>query len=223
MSSQTIHLMRHAEAAHNVDNDLTLPDPLLTANGVAEAERFLEGYPFLSRPTLILVSPLRRCIQTALSAFDPATNPRAAHYFDHLPRIVCVPHLQETTENPCDTGSSLVTLKAEYRERVEFPDHFFADDEWYKKTGTAFANENNLLSERGEFVRNFILQCADQEIVVVTHADFCHFLVNRWLYGPGCGTLFNGLQRAKGVPMRVVSTTDGTELQVEFPSWFKGQ
>ena len=223
MSSQTIHLIRHAQAAHNVDHNTSLSDPLLTASGVAEAETFLDGYPFLNRPTLILVSPLRRCIATALSAFDPSTNPRAAHYFDHLPRIVCLPHLQETTESPCDTGSPLSMLKAEYGEHVEFPEDFFGDEEWYKKAGTVFANDNELLSKRAEFVRNFILQCSDQEIVVVTHGDFSHFLVNRWLFGPGCGTIFNGLQHAKGVPVQLVRTADGTELQVEFPSWFTAQ
>lgn len=220
MSSQILHLFRHAEAMHNVAHDVSLPDPPLTPKGVIEAEMILDAYPFFNRPTLILVSPLRRCIATALSAFDPATNPRAVRYFDTLPRIVSIPHLQETTENPCDTGSSLSSLKAEFGELVEFPEDLFPCDEWYGKHGTAFANDNDLLGKRAAFVRSFILQCPDEEIVIVTHGDFCHFLVNRWLFGAGCGTLFNGLDRAKGVPQRLVSTTDETQMHVEIPSWF---
>lgn len=62
MHEQIIHHFRHAEAIHNSENDTSLRDPQLTADGRAEAEQILATYQFLNHPTLILVSPLQRAV-----------------------------------------------------------------------------------------------------------------------------------------------------------------
>jgi hypothetical protein len=54
----------------------------------------------------------------------------------------------------------------------------------------------------------------------MTHGDFSHFLVNRRLYGPGCGSLFDGVEHACGLPMCLVEKGD-FETRVEVPSWFE--
>jgi broad specificity phosphatase PhoE len=219
MSNQIIHVFRHGEAAHNVEG-VSLRDPLLTPTGKEQACSILNNYCLMNKPTLILISPLQRCIQTALYGFHPDFNRDCATLFSQNPLILAMPHLQETTENLCDTGSPLEKLKQEYGKYISFPDEFFSSDDWFVKSGTAFANDNELLNQRAEFVKKFIKEQLDQEVIVVTHGDFSHFLVNKWLYGAGCGSLFNGLGYAKGTPFTLVTREDFEhELHVEIPSW----
>jgi len=221
MSKQIIHVFRHAEAYHNAQKNVLIPDPHLTAKGNKQAERIPDTYPFFNRPTLILVSPTKRCIQTAMLACDPVLNNRASEHFDQLPRMIALPHLQEVSEHPCDTGSPLSRIKGEYGNWVEFPEDLFTSEEWYVKKGTDFAADDKLVAKRAEFVRSFILDCPDREIIVVTHGAFSDFLVNRWLYGPGCGTLFDGFpDNASGIPFKIVSTEEGTHLEREIPKWY---
>ena len=220
MEGQFIHLFRHAEAHHNAEDNIHIRDPLLTPEGIRQCQGIIHQYNYLRRPTLILVSPLRRCIDTALYAFHPDFNPDVQEFFPP-PRILAMPHLQETTENPCDTGSTLELLKKQYGEHVEFNEMFFTSNDWLMKSGTCFANDNILLSRRSEFVRNVILQQTDDEIIVVTHGDFSHFLVNRWLYGPGCGSLFNGLAHGTGIPMVLMKNESHSEMRVEIPPWIR--
>jgi len=226
MHQQIIHLFRHAEAVHNSQNDIALRDPQLTENGKAQAEQIMATYQFLNRPTLILVSPLQRAIQTALYAFHPSFNKQGKEVsrLEQIPRIVALPQLQEVTENPCDTGTCLEFLKRTYGSYVEFSDEFFGSDTWFTKQGTLFANENALLSNRAKFVRDYIKQHGPEEVIVMTHGDFSHFLVNRWLYGQGCGSLFNGLNHAAGSPMTLKakdSIESDYEMTVEIPLWFE--
>ena len=59
-----------------------LHDPLLTANGEAEAARTAEQARSLPPPQLVVVSPLRRATQTGLIVFEHATRagvPVVAH------------------------------------------------------------------------------------------------------------------------------------------------
>ena len=223
---QVIHLFRHAEAAHNSEDDTSIRDPYLTINGIAQAEQILTTYKFLNQPTLVLVSPLKRALQTALYAFHPIFNKRVTKLYpqEQAPRFLALPQLQEVSENPCDTGISLSSLKKEYGEYIEFSDEWFESDEWFRKQNTTFANENVLLGKRAKSVRDFLNQSPHEEVIVVTHGDFSHFLVNRWLYGQGCGSLFNGLKPAAGVPM-ILKAMDSEaesdfEMRVEIPVWF---
>jgi len=222
-----IHLFRHAEAAHNTEDDTSIRDPLLTTNGIAQAEQIPTTYKFLNHPTLVLVSPLQRAIQTALHAFHPKFNLKSTELYAQgpgVPRFVALPQLQEVSENPCDTGVSLRSLRKEHGEYIEFPGELFESDEWFRKQDTPFANESILLSKRAKFVRDYLEQSRHKEVVVVTHGDFSHFLVNRWLYGPGCGSLFDGLKHAAGLPMTLkAKDLEGdldSEMAVEIPAWF---
>jgi broad specificity phosphatase PhoE len=196
MADKAIHLFRHAEAVHNAESDESIRDPLLTEKGKKkQAQRILNTYQFLDHPTLILTSPLRRAIETVLQAFHPSFNDNANTVFPtSAPRIIALPHLQEVSQEPCDTGSSLASLKSEYGEYVEFPEEHFHCDDWFQKDGTCFANENSLLSARAEFVREYILQQSCEEIIVVTHGDFLIFWSIAGYMGLGvgrCSTIYN--------------------------------
>jgi len=200
---QIIHLFRHAQAQHNATGDNTIPDPPLTELGITQSFAILREYPFFTRPTLILVSPFRRAIETTLYAFHPAKNPDAAKLFsDRPPTIIALPQLQEISdENPCDRGSPIEDLKVEFGDYVIFNDSYFSPSDWPIKKDNAYVMDNELLAKRARWVREYSQVQEDTEIIVITHNDFSCFLVNRWLYGPGCGSLWDGLGNACGKPM----------------------
>lgn len=82
-------------------------DPLLTATGKQQCYELQREFPFHSTAELIVASPLRRTIYTALLAFAPIfkRNPGL--------KIIALPDLQEVSDLNCDCGSGLETLKKE--------------------------------------------------------------------------------------------------------------
>merc|ERR1719277_1604469 len=92
---KTVLLVRHAEALHNASQDCRLRDPELTGKGVKQAQELAKGRLAEGmRAEVLVVSPMRRTLQTAVLGFAEAQLP-----------LVCYAGLQETGEMPCDTGS----------------------------------------------------------------------------------------------------------------------
>jgi len=65
---QKIYFMRHGESEANVSRR-DIPDPNLTPLGLAQAKSWAESIGDL-QPDIVLVSPLRRAVQTACHAFS---------------------------------------------------------------------------------------------------------------------------------------------------------
>jgi hypothetical protein len=89
MPPSKLFLVRHGWAEHNVEDDYTLRDPKLTPTGQEEARclgRELED--LLPADALVVSSPLRRTVETALIAFPSR-------------RVLLVPDLQECSASPC--------------------------------------------------------------------------------------------------------------------------
>jgi broad specificity phosphatase PhoE len=141
MSDKIIHLFRHAESEHQGGPDML--DPFLTVLGIRQARSITQPdseskeddyrhnhksdynpfpYRYLKHPTLILTSPLRRCIQTVLYAFHPSFNPDAAKIFSQPPRIIALPHLQEAKDYTSNTGSPVDQLEKWFGKYVTFPE-----------------------------------------------------------------------------------------------------
>lgn len=221
-SQQYIHLFRHDVAIHSYSHEgFYMHDPVLTTDGVKSAKEVLE-HPKkrFNKPTLVLISPLQRCIQTALYAFHPEWNKKAAEFFkDGLPRFVIMPQLQEMSQQPCDTCHSLEFLKEKYGKEVEFPNEWFTNNDWLVKRGTDYADDNWLAGKRAEFVRQYIKGLPDREVVVVTHGDFIHYLVNRWDWF-GHESKFGRLELGDVATMVIHDLDDSkTQLQREIPPW----
>ena len=78
---KTIHFFRHAQAQHNYCPEhnpfpQNVRDSSLTPHGIEQAKKILSS-PVITnfkRPTLIISSPLLRCLQTTLYAFHPDFN-----------------------------------------------------------------------------------------------------------------------------------------------------
>jgi len=74
---QKIYLMRHGESEANVSRR-DVPDPNLTQLGLAQAKSWQECIGDF-QPDIVLVSPLRRAVQTACHAFA----------YEDVPMLVC--------------------------------------------------------------------------------------------------------------------------------------
>ena len=222
-SKQYVHLYRHDLSKHDLDDDVYRHDPLLTTSGIQSAKKALEGPNHcFNKPTLVLTSPLGRCIQTALYAFHPKWNDRAAEFFnDGPPRFVVMPQLQEISEKPCDTSRPLEFLKEECGTEVEFPSEWFTNNDWLIKRGTQYSNDDELLAQRAEFVRQYIKGLPDREVVVVTHRDFIQHLGNQWVNGRAGSCSYFGHVRTGEVVTTVIDDLrdSKTELIRETPPW----
>lgn len=103
--SPIVHCVRHAQGIHNLSHaNHNLPDPELTPLGEEQARELGATFPSLRDVHLILSSPLRRAIQTALLAFPSQIK-------DGL-QVVAWPEVQEASDLICDTGSDLRDIEA---------------------------------------------------------------------------------------------------------------
>jgi Fructose-2,6-bisphosphatase len=105
--SPIVHFVRHAQGVHNLSHaNHHLLDPELTPLGEEQARALGVGFPALENIQLILSSPLRRTIQTALLAFSSQVGAGL--------QVIAWPEVQEASDLNCDTGSDLLDIKAEF-------------------------------------------------------------------------------------------------------------
>jgi broad specificity phosphatase PhoE len=108
--SPIVHCVRHAQGVHNLSHaNHHLLDPELTPLGEEQARALGARFPALENIQLILSSPLRRAIQTALLAFPSQVG-------DGGLQVVAWPEVQEASDLICDTGRDLLDIKAEFEE-----------------------------------------------------------------------------------------------------------
>ena len=126
---------------------LQIHDPGLTPLGRKEARLFLKNYEHHIKLTLIVTSPLRRCLQTTMIAFGPMIRSREVRALAH-------PGLQECSNMPCDTGTPLDVLRDEFPD-IRFLDELFPRDTWprdrniqVRKVDTIYNDKPDLLLER---------------------------------------------------------------------------
>ncbi|KAJ3938764.1 uncharacterized protein N0V96_011496 [Colletotrichum fioriniae] len=149
-----------------------------------------------SKISLILASPLCRTLQSAYLVFQPALkNSRKCH-----PEIIAIPDAQETSDDPCDTGSDskvLCKLVAESQWPVNLD---LVEDNWnLKDLGTRYSPESRAIAARAREARIFIRQKiraliergnTDPHVVLVSHGGFLHYFTNDWedaWLNPGTG------------------------------------
>ncbi|CAI7656073.1 uncharacterized protein N7487_003287 [Penicillium crustosum] len=170
--SPIVHFVRHAQGVHNLSHENHhLPDPELTPLGEEQARALGATFPALENIQLILSSPLRRTIQTALLAFP-------SHVGDGALKVIAWPEVQEASDLNCDTGSDLLDIKAEFEKLpVDFT---LVEPGWHIKQGK-WAPAAGRLLERAQLAREWLSQRPEKEIVVVSHGCFLHFLTEDWV------------------------------------------
>jgi len=123
---KTVVFVRHGQAQHNVPHEGDIHDPLLTELGEQQCEE-VRGTGFASRvgAELVVVSPLRRTLQTAILAFGDLQVSFLPH-----------PDLQEVGDRVlCDIGSTKPDLIQWLA--MTYPNHAaripldFLPDNWY--------------------------------------------------------------------------------------------
>eukprot|EP00811_Abedinium_folium_P006854 NODE_16321_length_1000_cov_10.224513.p1 GENE.NODE_16321_length_1000_cov_10.224513~~NODE_16321_length_1000_cov_10.224513.p1 ORF type:complete len:315 (-),score=65.76 NODE_16321_length_1000_cov_10.224513:56-871(-) len=182
--SKTVWCVRHGQAEHNVlfaqsrgREAIELRDPALTALGREQAQR-ARGDPLIQKALgeagaqLIVASPMRRALQTALEVCS-----------DDGGRTVLVhPDLQECHAVPCDTGSTLDVLRDEFPSRVDFSQLLEQPESWFEKP--ALVEGKRLLPEGVNALRLRVARFTawlaarpEEHIVIVAHHTlFAHLI-----------------------------------------------
>ena len=177
-----IYVVRHAESVHNVTKDFSILDPSLTELGFKQASEVVSTFPDPSLVAVVVTSPLRRALETTLTAFQHVLDKR---YFNEKfkggvengAELIIDPDLQERSDLPCDTGSS------DERLQELFPQlNFEGLGQWQAKQGL-FAADDTAVEARAIRARKRLGILSEQfegkekkNIVVVTHGVFMKFL-----------------------------------------------
>jgi broad specificity phosphatase PhoE len=180
MSKTYLHLVRHAQGFHNLSTENhILPDPSLTPLGEEQCATLSSEFPYHSKITHLVASPLRRTLYTTLLSFPTSISSGK--------KVLALPELQETSDLPCDTGSAPSALQEEFGPKGQV-DLSLVHDGWNVKKGrwepSASAIEKRAKEAR-VFLRNLGKEAVDstgedQHIVVVTHGGYLHYFTEDW-------------------------------------------
>ncbi|KAL8322339.1 hypothetical protein RB601_001502 [Gaeumannomyces tritici] len=174
--------IRHAQALHNVDKDYEIPDPDITELGREQSgtlcKHLQETLPRKLDIDLIIVSPMRRCIQTAQIGLGYLIDPPPGGR-----KVPVVAHAgwQENSAKPCDTGSSLEALAKEF----PFVDFSAVDPVFPDKTspaGAAYAHDRRAILARGQACLADLRARPERVVAVVSHSGFLRAGVCGWWF-----------------------------------------
>ena len=146
-----------------------MPDPLLTDLGEEQCHKLARDFPYQNSIGAIVASPLRRTIYTALYSFKPL--------LDKGMQVIALPELCETADVPCDTGSDVGMLTEEMKGKPV--DLSRVKEGWNVKTGK-WAPTAEVIIKRAREARQWLKARPEDEIVVVTHGGFLHYLTEDW-------------------------------------------
>eukprot|EP00929_Paragymnodinium_shiwhaense_P015471 TRINITY_DN123565_c0_g1_i1.p1 TRINITY_DN123565_c0_g1~~TRINITY_DN123565_c0_g1_i1.p1 ORF type:complete len:380 (+),score=62.87 TRINITY_DN123565_c0_g1_i1:41-1141(+) len=157
-------LVRHQQALHNVhDENLWTPDNPLTPQGEenCKASREEWGSKIFDTAELVVVSPMRRALQTAylLSGEDASRCP-------WFVTSMCAEKLSGAT---CDEGTPLSEVKVALPWMSDLPGVADLGQEWWK-------DERPQEELRVAAFLNFLLKRPEQKICVVSHGGFLEYI-----------------------------------------------
>ncbi|KAI9741313.1 MAG: hypothetical protein M1834_003030 [Cirrosporium novae-zelandiae] len=159
----------------------SIRDPILTPFGEDQCRALAENFPHLGDVGLVVASPLRRALYTAILAFEPVIARGV--------KVVALPELQETSNAICDTGSDLLALKQELEKKGlldSVVDLGFLDNDWNNKLMNLrakkgrWAPSSKAVLARTRAARQWLKARPEKEIVVITHGGFLHFFTEDW-------------------------------------------
>ncbi|GBE88271.1 phosphoglycerate mutase-like protein [Sparassis latifolia] len=170
-TEKRIYLTRHAQAAHNVSSDYSIPDAPLTALGRAQAAS-LHAYTeniIHTTAELLVTSGLRRTLSTTVIGYAALRRRLEAEGKN----VIVLPQLQECNDLPCDTGSPRQVLEAD-------PEYAGLDlslliPDWTSKRGF-YACDAASLKARARWARQWLRSRPERDIVVVGHGDCLRYI-----------------------------------------------
>lgn len=170
-----VHLVRHAQGFHNLSvANHSMHDPLLTPLGEDQCRTLSKAFPYTDKIDLVVASPLKRTIYTALYSFPEPIEKK------HL-KVIALPELQETSDLPCDTGSEPAEVEREFRGKpVDLSTLQTSEGAtWNSKKGR-WAPHAEAIQVRAREAREWLLKRPEKEIAVVTHGGFLHYFTEDW-------------------------------------------
>ena len=167
----TLHLVRHAQGYHNLSiANHHMHDPLLTSLGEEQCAHLAANFPYHEKVDLVVASPIKRTIYTALLGFGDVLQKRGL-------KVIALPELQETSDMPCDTGSTPEELVKEFAGKPV--DLQFVKEGWNCKRGK-WAPTPTAIDKRAWDARLWLKARPEKHIVVVTHGGFVHHFTEDW-------------------------------------------
>ncbi|KAH9885189.1 histidine phosphatase superfamily [Xylariomycetidae sp. FL2044] len=168
----TLILIRHAQALHNATQDYDIHDPELSEFGRQQCAELREGLmkdPVAQQAEVIITSPMRRTIQTALYSVD--------WLMEKGVKLVADAGWQENSAKPCDTGRALGEVSS------EFPvvDFQHVDPVWPDKTSPAaslYHYTKTRLLVRAQASLKKLYERPEKVIIVVSHSAFMRLAVS---------------------------------------------
>lgn len=145
-------------------------DPLLTPHGEEQCRQLSRSFPYNESISLIVVSPLRRTIHTALLSLHSPINDRKVP-------VIALPELQEIGDLACDTGSDLDVLSKEMADRPV--DLSLVEKGWEIKKGR-WAPTGEAIEKRAREARQWLRARPEKEIALVAHGGLLHYLTEDW-------------------------------------------
>ncbi|CZT04828.1 hypothetical protein WAI453_007645 [Rhynchosporium graminicola] len=179
-------------------NDFNIRDALITPHGKEQCKNLRDAFPFHDEIDIVLASPLRRTIQTAIESFTPALLRPGV-------RLLLVPQAQEISNKPCDTGFEREELERELEALIEEKssdggfdsnkiDYSILEPGWSKKTGNYEASLTAVIARAAE-LRRWLWQRPEKTIVLVTHGAFLHYFTDDWSdFEPRNGTAYKNCE-----------------------------
>jgi len=174
---KSVCFIRHGQAMHNIpyeqgkrDEAIKILDPELSDLGKEQAKG-VQTDPLLLEAMggedgngieLVVVSPLRRTIQTALLALEKWLAGKEGR------KLVLMPDLQETGEVPCDTGSPIDKIKDIFKEQLHLLDFSAMYDGWERKEGVNLDTAKTIQARLGRF-ELWLKGRPEHSAVVVAH------------------------------------------------------
>ncbi|KAH8824532.1 histidine phosphatase superfamily [Flagelloscypha sp. PMI_526] len=179
-TSKRIYFTRHAQGEHNVAEDWMIPDAPLTQIGRSQSQRLHESTKetFQQTAHLLVTSGLSRTMSTTLVGYPDLKKRLEAEGKN----VLVIPQLQECNGYPCDIGSD--------REILELNPEFAGLDlsqltpGWNSKEGF-YAWDSKSLKNRARWVRKWLRDREETEIVVVSHGDCLRYITegqNSWTH-----------------------------------------
>jgi broad specificity phosphatase PhoE len=104
-----------------------ITDPQITEKGKTQCKTLREDFPYHSTVELVVASPLRRTIRTALEGFAPVFEKKKDL------KLILNADLQETSDFPCDIGSNVASLRKEFEHSSVSLDFDLVPDNWNRK------------------------------------------------------------------------------------------
>ncbi|ETN38223.1 uncharacterized protein HMPREF1541_06254 [Cyphellophora europaea CBS 101466] len=193
----TVIIVRHAQGDHNVGNKWRLKDATLTKIGMQQCASLAEWFPFHDKVDLMVSSPLRRTIQTAVHSFGPILTRTEVPFLLH-------PKAQEVSERNCNVGFAKEPLKAEVKKLFEGHDLGYdvgsridydgVEEGWNSKKGY-WGPEKEAVEKRAADMRAWLYERSEKTIVLVTHGAFLHYFTEDWEgYHPSLGSAYHNCE-----------------------------